>query len=107
MTNNAEEPIQGAKKNKPIMHGKVPMPPWYIKLITVGVVYPQEMDPPMKCAFCDLLVGMVFKHDTINLATYKGTLPGAMWGRDVDVICPCCSFPSKSGCTHRRIQPEN
>ena len=68
------------------------VPPEFAQLVATGVLKPEDQEPPvMKCAKCGLPVTLVRTRKVANS-------PG-VWGKDVAVVCPCCSY---AGCPHRR-----
>lgn len=91
----ANEMMPRAKSKK---RGAAVMPPHYQQLITKGFLLPDPHDPhSMKCARCRLPVILIWNHKP---GTQQGkTLPGGVWGKDVSVICMCCSYPH---CAHKQ-----
>jgi hypothetical protein len=59
--------------------------------------------PQMMCATCKALpVTLVTVFKPFGKKLPK-KLPGLTWGREVNVICPCCSYPP---CPHTPAQAE-
>lgn len=89
----------GARRSSRATSGGVTMPPEYQELLTAGHLAPEPNG--MKCAGCGQPVSLFFNHDPAKL-DWKN-LPGGVWGKDVSVVCPCCSF---SHCTHKGAKAE-
>lgn len=78
------------------------MPPEHAHLLREGHLYSHEAEahgwtPVMGCATCGLPVDLIWLHEPIDVRTHKGVLPGAVWGKDIAVLCRCCS---RAGCPH-------
>jgi len=60
-----------------------------------GVLRPEDQEPPaMKCSRCGAAVTLV-----MDVTPEQRRKSPGVWGRDVAVVCPCCSF---AGCPHRK-----
>lgn len=51
--------------------------------------------PVMKCSRCGANTDLIYVHGAQNMSKRK--FPGTVWGKDVLVLCRCCSRP---GCNH-------
>lgn len=73
-------------------------------LMTTGRLTPEQQTPPvMGCIRCSEPMTLLWMHATVaqeDLANPQKArwLPGAVWGKDIAPICPCCSF---EGCPHQ------
>lgn len=79
------------------------MPDEHYRLITTGVLTPEQQTPPiMKCADCkERPMTLIWLHPPVTeaqLADRHFVIPGSVWGKDVTCVCACCSF---AGCPHR------
>ncbi len=64
----------------------------HLELVTKGFLFPEPNG--MVCSECGLPVGLVWEKP-IGIEEGK-TIPAAIWGETVTVICPVCSFHRKS-----------
>lgn len=98
------------------MKRSLQIPPDHLHLITTGHLMAREREalgflPQMMCGRCEERpVDLIWRHRPLgknyfkpaNVRRRKGRkridIPGAVWGTDVTVICPCCSFPK---CPHK------
>lgn len=72
-------------------------------LVTTGHLMASEcaelkLGPPMGCAHCDGFVDLIYNHPPVAWPWKAKDNVSTVWGKDVTVICPCCSF---AHCTHR------
>lgn len=66
-------------------------------LWTKGVLFPDPaIAPVMHCAFCGAPVVLVLNHEPVEIKE-GAVLPNLVWGKDVSVVCMCCSY---AGCPH-------
>lgn len=63
--------------------------------------------PVMKCSDCGAYVDLIYNHGPQGKVFRSGKqhiLPGTQWGKDVTVLCRCCSLP---GCPHKNKETPN
>ena len=74
------------------------MPCEYFHLLHTGALMAEDCKRwgwrAVRCANCEQHdLDLISVHGPIPLADFKTkTLPGAVWGKDVSVICPRCTF---------------
>lgn len=80
------------------------LPPDYLHLVTTGHLMAWEREalgflPQMMCSQCQKRpVDLIWRHEPLAMREKQpAVIPGTVWGKDVTVICPCCSFAM---CSH-------
>jgi hypothetical protein len=67
-----------------------------------------ELTPPlcramgvkvMDCAYCGAETTLRLSREPLGAEGVRGEIGMLVWGQDVDVVCPCCSFQPR--CVHR------
>lgn len=80
----------------------MPIPPELRWLYEHGRLLAEEAralgDKPMSCILCGADLDLIYNHGP-QVITPGKTLPGTVHGKDMTVLCRCCS---RAGCTHRQ-----